>query len=361
MVVSMITIHEVAKKAGVSVATVSRVINSSDKVAPETAKRVHQVIQQLGYQPNAAARALRTARTYVIGLVVSDLANPFFAAVVKGAEKCAQRYGYALLVCNSDETTNKEQLYLRLLGRRHVDGLLLIPSDKEDADFLNSLIQRGTRIVLIDRKVEGVSAPVILSKNEEGAYQAVSYLIQKGHKRIGIVLGLPNLGPIKERFLGYKKALLEHGIKMDPSLIAYGNSQIKGGKEACFSLLKRSDKPTALFVTNILMSIGILKALRQLRLRCPDDISIIGFDDYECTDIFDPPLTTVAQRPYYMGYKATQVLLDIVRNNRKEVPQEIRVDVVLRVRASVRSLRGGDVKEKEPLPIKNKPLRKGER
>jgi len=292
-------------------------------------------MEELDYHPNAVAQSLRTRTTHVIGVVVSDIANPFFATLVRGAEDCAREHGYSLLICNTSETLENERLYLSLLSRRRVDGLVLAPTGKND-ELIHRLIRRGMHIVFIDRTIPNVSTPAVLSQNEEGAYQATSLLIEHGHRRIGIVLGLPDVSTTKERLRGYQRALADHGIEVDPRLITYGHSQVAGAREACRSLLTHPDPPTALFATNNFMTIGAMQAIRGLGLRCPEDISVVGFDDFDWAEAFEPPLTTVAQQPYYIGYKAARILLDLIQGRgRLDEGQEIRVGVELRVRGSV--------------------------
>ncbi|MBC7318277.1 LacI family DNA-binding transcriptional regulator [Candidatus Bipolaricaulota bacterium] len=328
----MATIRDVARKAGVSVATVSHVINGTRKVAPETAARVRLAIEELGYHPNASAQALRTRATHTIGIVVSDISNPFFAALVRGAEDCARQHGYNVIICNTSEDLNNERTYLNLLSKRRVDGLLLAPTGKNN-ELITHLMDRGMFIVFIDRTPPNRQVPAVLSRNEEGAYQAASHLIMHGHKRIGIILGLPDVSTTWERLNGYRRALAEHGIEFDEQLLSYGFSSILEGQKACLSLLSQPNPPTAIFATNNLMTIGVIKALHQLGLRCPEDVSIVGFDDFEWAEVFNPPLTTVAQNPYEIGQRAADLLVELIAG--KGEPKQVRVPVELKVRASV--------------------------
>ncbi len=267
----MATIKDVAKRAGVSVATVSYVINGTRNVAPETAARVRAAMEEMNYHPNAVAQSLRTRSTHVIGAVISDISNPFFATLIKGAEDCARKNGYSLLICNTSEKLENELVYLQLLSRKRVDGMIIAPTGKND-ELIKDLIERGMQIVFIDRKVDGVPAPAVLSENEEGAYQATRHLLERGHLRIGIVLGLPHVSTTTERLAGYRRALKEMGLAEDPSLIVYGHSQVDGAREASVKLLDRPDRPTAVFATNNLMTIGLMTAIHDLGLRCPCDI-----------------------------------------------------------------------------------------
>lgn len=330
----MATIRDIAKRAGVSVATVSYVINGTKPVAPQTAARVRRVMEELDYYPNAAAQSLRTRTTHVIGAVISDITNPFFAILVRGIEDCARENGYSVLICNTSESLENERLYLELLCRRRVDGLILAPTGKND-ELIHRLIQRKMHIVFIDRVLPDIPAPAVLSRNEEGAYLATSHLIQYGHRRIGIVLGLSDVSTTKERYRGYLNALKDHGIPPDPSLVVRGYSRVAAAREACKTLLSRADPPTAIFATNNLMTIGAMQAIRESGLKCPQDISVVGFDDFEWAGAFDPPLTTVAQRPYEIGRQATQILLAMIKDRQEMKTSVVRLEVELKVRGSV--------------------------
>ena len=329
----MATIKDVAKRAGVSVATVSYVVNGTRNVAPETAERVRAAMEELNYHPNAVAQSLRTRTTHVIGAVVSDISNPFFATLIRGAEDCARENGYSLLICNTSEKLENELVYLQLLSRKRVDGMILAPTGKND-ELIRDLIARGMQIVFIDRKLEGIEAPAVLSENEEGAYRATQHLIERGHRRIGIVLGLPHVSTTTERLRGYERALTDSGLEIDRSLIVYGHSQVKEGKKACLELLDRKDRPTAVFATNNLMTLGVMMAIHELGLRCPQDVSVVGFDDFEWAAAFEPPLTTVAQDPYRIGEGAIRMLVTNLRNSNHSF-SEMRMGVQLIVRGSV--------------------------
>ncbi len=317
-------------------ATVSYVINGTRNVAPATAERVRVAMESLNFHPNAVAQSLRTRTTHVIGAVVSDISNPFFATLIRGAEDCARENGYSLLICNTSEKLENELVYLQLLSRKRVDGMILAPTGKND-ELIRDLITRGMQIVFIDRKLEGIEAPVVLSENEEGAYRATQYLIEKGHRRIGIVLGLPHVSTTTERLQGYKRALAEAEIQLDPSLLVYGHSQVAAAREVCRALLIRPDRPTAVFATNNLMTIGVMMAIHEQGLSCPQDVSVVGFDDFEWAAAFDPPLTTVAQDPYRIGHEAVQLLMEYTSIPHPYRPENVdrRITVKLQIRGSV--------------------------
>jgi LacI family transcriptional regulator len=328
----MATIRDVAKKAGVSVATVSHVINGTRKVAPETEARVRRAMEELGYQPNAIAQSLRKRTTYAIGILVSDITNPFFATIVRGAEDAALEAGYSVIVCNSDEDPQKEDVYIRALWRRRIDGMLIAPTRDGTSPAIQELVQRKLPFVFVDRKAKGIEADAVLSDNIGGAYLATKHLIERGHKRIGIVLGIPGATTTEERLLGYRQALEETGLPFTEDLVVWGGYRMEGGRKACAKLLSLSDPPTAIFSTNNLMTVGVLQELSHRGIKIPEEVAVVGFDDLEWAEIVHPPLTVVAQRPYEIGYQAFKILLE--RLNRLEGKQEVRVSVELKIRGS---------------------------
>jgi len=328
----MATIRDVAEKAGVSVATVSHVINGTRKVAPETEARVRRAMEELGYQPNAIAQSLRKRTTYAIGILVSDITNPFFATIVRGAEDAALEAGYSVIVCNSDEDPQKEDMYIRALWRRRIDGMLIAPTRDGTSPAIQELVQRKLPFVFVDRKAKGIEADAVLSDNIGGAYLATKHLIERGHKRIGIVLGIPGATTTEERLLGYRQALEEAGIPFSEDLVVWGGYRMEGGRKACAKLLSLSDPPTAIFSTNNLMTVGVLQELSHRGIKIPEEVAVVGFDDLEWAEIVHPPLTVVAQRPYEIGYQAFKILLE--RLNRLEGKQEVRVSVELKIRRS---------------------------
>jgi len=328
----MATIKDVADKAGVSVATVSHVINDTRYVSSELTERVNEAMDEIGYHPNAVARSLKTNKTQTIGLIASDLSNPFFSTLLRGVEDRALEEDYSVIVCNTDETLDKERLYIDVLTQQKIDGLLIAPTGKDDEDLLN-LQERGVSIVFIDREIKGIEADAVLSDNVTGASTAIRHLVQLGHKRIGIILGLESVSTTRERLRGYKNVLKEKGIGYDPNLVKRGFSQVAGGIEATAELLDLSNSPSAIFSANNLMTIGAMKEIQRRDYSCPEEISLVGFDDFEWASTFKPKLTTIAQAPYEIGKKATDALLNRIEGCSGEA-KEIRIPTELKVRES---------------------------
>jgi LacI family transcriptional regulator len=330
----MATIRDVAKKAGVSVATVSHVINGTRKVAPETEARVRRAMEELGYQPNTIAQSLRKRITYAIGILVSDITNPFFATLVRGAEDAALEAGYSVIVCNSDEDPQKEDMYIRALWRRRIDGMLIAPTRDGTSSALQELVRRKLPFVFVDRKAKGIEADAVLSDNIGGAYLATKHLIERGHKRIGIVLGIPGATTTEERFAGYRQALNEEGVLCSDELVAWGDYRVEGGRAAAAQLLSLANPPTAIFSTNNQMTLGVLQELFLRRISVPDKVAVVGFDDSEWAEMVVPSLTVVAQDPYEIGYRAFELLLARLNSRNGSEPKEVRVPIELRVRGS---------------------------
>jgi LacI family transcriptional regulator len=327
------TIKDVAAHAGVSVATVSAVINSNKYVSPGLAQRVYESITALDYERNGLAQGLKKHTSHTIGLIISDITNPFFTSVVRGVEDVANARGYSLILGNTDEDPKKEMSYMRLLESKRVDGLIVAVTLGNHA-YLRSWPTHRLPLVGIDRIPSELGIDAVLLDNVAGAQQAVEYLITLGHERIGIVAGLPGIITTQERLTGYKQALEAHGIPLDPALIVEGNSRIEGGERGALQLLtQETARPTALFVTNGLMIIGALQALNRVGLRCPQDVALVGFDDFAWAAVMHPQLTTVCQPTYEIGQKAAQLLFERLEK-RDAAPQVVRLQPQLIIRES---------------------------
>ena len=330
----MATIKDVAARAKVSSATVSHVINGTRKVAPATIQRVQQAMKELDYHPNAVAQSLRTQKTNVIGAVVSDITNPFFATLIRGAEDAAIEAGYSLIVCNSDESLEKEDRYVRLLKRRQIDGLIISPVGDGTHSVVHELPKWKVPFVFVDRQVEDIEADAVLSDNVDGAYKATRHLIERGHRRIGLILGIKGATTTEERLAGYRKALNEAGIPFTEELVTYGGYRIEGGQRASERFLSLSETPTAIFSTNNLMTIGVLQELSRNQVAIPEQMAVVSFDDLNLGELFQPPLTSITQDPYGIGRTAMGVLLERFDGDEERTFKEVRVPVTLRGRRS---------------------------
>jgi LacI family transcriptional regulator len=307
-----VTIQDVAARAGVSAMTVSRVINHPSRVAPATRQRVEQAIRELGFVPNALARQLLRGRTHTLALLVSDIGNPFFTQIARGVEDVAQRNGYTVIFGNSDESVEKERLYLHALLGRRIDGLLIAPAGNGSRPMLDLLIQRGTPFVLLDRAIDGVPADVVIGDSIGGARKLTEHLIGLGHRRIALVNGDPQVPTARDRRRGFLEALREHGIAPQPELMLDGVYRRDSGMRAARQLLALPNdlRPTAIFAANNFLAVGVIEALRAAQVSIPRDIAVVCFDDIEIAAALDPFLTVMAQPARTFGTIGAQFLLD---------------------------------------------------
>lgn len=328
----MASLQEVARRAKVSIATVSRVLNKSDKVVPETRVVVEKALRALNYRPSRVARRLRmnAGRAHLVGLIIPDIQNPFFAELARGMEDAAYANEYALLLCNSDDQLDKERFYLGVMQSEWVDGLVLPPFSETD-DAVVELIRSGMPIVCVDRRLSAVKTDVVEVDNYQGAFEAVTHLLDRGHERIGLIEGRAQVSTSRERRRGYEEALEARGLPIRKELIRAGDFKQESGRVLAGELLSLRRPPTALFVCNNLMTVGALAAVHQRSLRVPQDIAVVGFDDLPWAEALDPPLTVVRQPAYEVGRQAMELLLKrILEPQRAPVTLRLRPELVIR-------------------------------
>lgn len=303
-----VRIQDVAQRAGVSSATVSRVLANKPHVREALKKRVQDAVKALDYQPNRVARSLRVQRSSVIGLIISDIQNSFFNTVVRAIEDAAYERGYAVFLCNSDEDPVKEKLYLELFQAERVAGIILTPT-RETSASLTSLIASDIPVVSVDRRVPGAAIDTVLTNNAEASCTLVTHLIEQGHKRIGAVLSDLAITTGRERFAGYKQALRAAKIALSEDLVRVGRSVEADGYALAKALLSSPKPPTALFVGTKLMSLGALRAIYEQGLIIPDNIALAVFDKLDWMP-FTPPTSYAQQPAYELGERAAQLLLE---------------------------------------------------
>ena len=307
----MANIYDVARRARVSAATVSAVVNDSAYVSPLLRARVEEAVGELDYRPNSVARSLAQQRTRIIGMVALNIANPFWPAVVRGVEDAVRARGYELLLANSDDDADKEAQDLRLFLAKRVDGILLTKAcGRLPADPHAQLESSGVPVVQLMRLGTGLRSDVVTVDEEGGAYEAVSHLLRLGYTRIGMLNG-PNVSTSRRRLAGYKQALESHRRKVDQDLVVASDFRVEAGYESGIALLRR--RPDAVFVANYLMAVGFMQALRQYQLRCPEDIGLVTCDDHPWLDAFSPRLTTINLPKYEIGRRAAELLLDALQ------------------------------------------------
>ena len=305
----MITIRDVARRAGVSTMTVSRVINRSGYASEASRRRVEEAVAELGYVPNAVARHLRSKRTKTIALVLSDITNPFFTTIARGVEDVAAPRGYAVMFANTDESEAEEIDYLTMLVQRQIDGVLLVPAGTSAEPF-RLLRSQNVPVVVVDRRVSVRSLDEVRCDSEAGAYALVRHLVDLGHRRIAVITGRRDISTSVDRVAGYARALEEAGIGLDPRLIRYDSFSLDGGYRLVREILATELRPTAIFATNNFIAFGALRALREAGLHVPNDMSLVTFDDLPAEWHDDPFLTVLAQPAYELGRRAAALLLD---------------------------------------------------
>lgn len=308
-----ITMEDVAERAGVSVTTVSHVINRTRPVSEELRTRVLAAMDELGYRPNLLARSLRRGRTHTIGMILPDNVNPFFAEVARGVEDTAFGQGYSVVICNTDGDLDKESFYASLLAEKRMDGIIFVAAGGS-AEQVRALQDRGMLVVVVDRELPEVAVDQVLTDNAHGGYLATRHLIELGHRRIGCITGPSDVTPSAERVTGYRRALEEAGIPIDERIIVRGDFQCESGYRVAQHLLTLAQPPTAIFACNDLMAIGAISAAVSLGYRIPEDISVVGFDDIRLSSYTNPPLTTVHQPIYEIGVLATTILLERMKD-----------------------------------------------
>lgn len=307
----MATMKDVAQQAGVSPSTVSHVINDTRFVSQQLRDRVLHAMRELNYQPSAVARSLRTKRTQVVALVIPDITNPYFPEVARGVQDVAEENEYSVILCNTDRVRGRELRFLKALRGQRVDGLILNPSEVTSGD-LQDLQDAQIPVVLIGSQIDHPDLDVVMVDNVQGAYDAVSHLIDLGHRRIGLVGGSRAASSGEQRFQGYIRALADLDIPIDEEIITEGRFTREGGYESMKRLLALQAPPTAVFASSDVMAIGALMAIQEEGLQVPNDVSLVGFDDIAEASTTTPKLTTVSQPKYQTGQVAAQLLFDRV-------------------------------------------------
>jgi LacI family transcriptional regulator len=304
------TIRDVARLASVSVATVSNVLNSTRSVAAETRERVLKAVDALGYAPHAAARSMRGRGSGLLGLIVADITNPFFTALVHAIERAANARGYAVLLCNSDEDLEREQRHLQLLRTQRVDGIILAATGHASSGRAAALSRLRAPVVLVDRGFTEFGLDAVILDNRQAALAATRHILEFGHQRIAMIGGPTTVSTGAERLAGYREALLEAGVAYEARWVHDAGFREEPAYDAACAMLAAGERPTAIFAANNLIAIGVMRAIADARLRCPQDVSVVSIDDFAWATAFRPRMTTVAQPVAQMGETAVRLLLD---------------------------------------------------
>lgn len=327
-----ITIKDVAQRAGVAVSTVSRVLNQSGYVSPETASKVRAAVEQLGFRPSLPARTLVSGETRMLALMLPDISNPFFPALARGVEDRATSRGYSVMLCNTDGDPEIEARYVRLLREKWIDGMVFTSASGSGSQ-VKQFMENRIPVVVIDRAVKGAEVDSVTLDNIAGARLAVDHLAKVGHRAIGLIAG-PKVSTSLDRTEGYRRALVAMGLPVCPEWMASGDFRFESGYEAMKRLLQARERLTAVFAVNDLMAIGAIRAAEEAGLRVPEDLAVVGFDDIMLATLVRPALSTIRQPTYEMGASAVDLLLDRITGQRERGPRTVAFEPELIVRQS---------------------------
>src|SRR6202171_2114392 len=352
------SIYDVARESAVSVFTLSEVVNKKSHVSKKLRDRVEETIRKLNYRPNLIARSLAKQKTHTIGMIVPDISNPFFPMVVRGAEDAAQKHGYNLLLCNSDDSLEKEERAIELLLSKRVDGILLTKAAEDFRPPLRQMIKEvKIPFVLVMRTYPKLTADAVISDDYQGAYDAVCHLARAGRRRIGLISGPLKVSNAKERWRGFRDALAASNLPYEPELMVEGDYRIESGFRGGHSLL--SQRPDGIYVANHLMTIGLLKAAEEMGLKCPEDFGLVSFDDYPWLGVFRPRLTTVELPKHQLGSEAAELLIQRIGGDHgkpvlKKLLPELRIRESCGFAQFVSNGQHADKPELAALPIQEK-------
>ncbi|MFC3577674.1 substrate-binding domain-containing protein [Streptomyces yaanensis] len=326
----MASIKDVAAEAGVSVATVSRVLNDHPSVSADARTRVLAAVEVLGYRPNAVARSLRTDQTRTLGLVISDVLNPYFTQLARAVEEQARALGYSVIIGNADERPDLQDHHVRTLLDRRIDGLLVSPTDGGSPLMLDAA-RGGTPMVFVDRWIEGVVVPVVRSDGSAAIHDLVAHLYGLGHRRLAIIAGPAATTTGRERVEAFRQAMAAYGLPLPDAYIGQGDFQAESGRRATERFLDLNEPPEVVFAADNLMALGALDAIRARGLRVPDDIALAAFDDIPWFVHTDPPITAIAQSTGELGHAAVRALVDCIEGRS---PKSVTLPARLVVRRS---------------------------
>lgn len=324
-----VTIKDIAKALGLSTSTVSRALRDSYEISPETKKLVLEYAEKINYQPNPIALSLKERRTHSIGIVVCEIANSFFSQTIDGIESIAYKNGYNVIISQTRESFEREEINLHYLTSRSIDGLIVsVAAETKDFSLFKELNERGMPIVFFDRIVDEINTHKVVVDNYKGAYDATTHLIQNGYKQIAVIANNEILSITKDRLAGYKAALADNGIKEKEDFIKYcphGGSTVEEMTQAVTELFALKTRPDAIFSLSDKITTGCLRVLQTKKIKVPDDIGLIGFSNSDLTELIDPPLSIIKQPAIEMGEIATTLLLQLIESKRPVTEFETRV------------------------------------
>lgn len=306
----MATIYDIAKAANVSIATVSKVINNSGRISDKTRKRIMKIMDEMDYRPSVVASALTKKRTFTIGLLIPDLANPFFAEIARSVEDRAQELGFNVIICNTDNKAEKEEKYIELLKQKGADGIIMATAAHNHA-IVKKLIEQNETVAVIARDMPSLAVDAVLVDDFLGGYMAANHLMECGHQHMAVIAENLQVASSRQRVRGFRQAMEDAGLTLEERWIRESAYHVADGKQTAAALLAEPDAPTAVFACNDLLAIGVIQAARERGMAIPRDLSVVGFDNTILATIIDPPLTTIAQPIQEMGKQ----VVDLVARN----------------------------------------------
>lgn len=330
---------DIAKRCGVSITTVSRALRDKDDISVETKREILRVANEMEYTANIPARVLAGGRSNTIGLIVADNSNPYFAKLILGIEDIAKKNDFGVILYNTNEDPELEFQGIRMLSEKRVDGLI-ITSIRTGKESLLSLQSKGIPFILLNRYVEDFETDWVRSDNIYGAYHLTKMLCSLGHKRILHITGSDDISSVRERIIGYKNALIEHQIDFDEQLVKRCNLKLDGGYQATKEVLSTMDPlPTSIFAYSDLIAVGAMKAIYENKLKIPEEIALVGYDNIEYSEFLEPALTTVDQYAFKIGQKGMKILIEKIYNP-KEKPWEMK-HLIIKPKMLIRESSGG--------------------
>ncbi|WP_018086710.1 LacI family DNA-binding transcriptional regulator [Desulfurispora thermophila] len=333
-----VTIKDIAKKAGVSYATVSRALNNRPEVNEKTRREIQKLAEEMGYKPNALARSLVTRESKTLGLIIPDITNPFFPEVARGVEEAAAQAGYSVFLCNTNWEEEKERKYLALLEEKRVDGIILASVIQDGQQMIEHIASSNVPLIMINRILKNVNTHYVVIDNVRGACLVMEHLIENGHRDIAFIGGLSHVEATQERLQGYKMMLGAYDLPVRPELIRLGSFKRESGYQNALELLRLSPRPTAIFAANDILALGVLQAAADLHLQVPGDLAVVGFDDIPFASYTEVSLTTVAQPKYAMGEMAAKILIEEIKEGPSREKKKIVLQPELIIRRSSQSL-----------------------
>lgn len=329
------TIYDVAKKANVSISTVSKVLNNTGSISEKTKKKIWDVIDELQYQPSLVLSAKKALKT--IGVLIPDISNPFMAEVTRAIEDSGRKKGFSVIICSTDNDSTKEEEYISMLKQKYVDGII-VATGLKNSRGIRELIESDMPVVMLSRDVPYLPVDTVVVDDFQGGYEAAVHLVQLGHRKVAMIAENINIPSIKKRIDGFKEGLQISGIPIEDTPILYSSLHLNECKEVCLDLLKdKENRPTAIFVSTEMLAFGVLQAARTLKIQVPNQLSLIGFDNSILAKLCDPQLTTIAQPIEEMGAKVIELLVNEITNNQeraKKVTQRVTLSPFLIVRDS---------------------------